>query len=472
WGLMLGAKEKKADDSTATAGPITWSRYSDQNVMFKVDRTDNVSRFYATLYHYQGNDIGKPSPTSQFKPRWYPKETNTLFILGYERQQIFLLDNLNLSFYALNSILETQADNLWADALTVKKRNLAKIEGTNFGLKLRGGKALGQNHTLSFGIDYFGQTDVNDRNTQWLYNQAGEVIDKAEEISLIDARRNNFGIYIDDKIQVLKPLSLNLGGRLDYVQTSNMGLAETRQSKHDEFLSLYVGAVIQATPRFSILANVGRSFRFPTISELFYTGLTGRGTVFGNPELAPEESLNFDLGVRFLHERFYASLFGFSNSIDKMIQKYSGTDLEEYFYRNLTGGRINGIEGELYVYVVKDLELFINFHLMQGRENDTDAFLNYIPPTRLTFWGKYSPGKLWIEPRFTLAAYKDDPGPLEIKVDGYVLFDTILGYELSSNLTLLAIFQNILNETYRASADEQGVDAPGRGLVVRAKFSF
>jgi len=59
-----------------------------------------------------------------------------------------------------------------------------------------------------------------------------------------------------------------------------------------------------------------------------------------------------------------------------------------------------------------------------------------------------------------------------MKVDGYVLFDTILGYELSPNLTLIAIFQNILNETYRASADEKGVDAPGRGLVVRAKFSF
>ena len=54
----------------------------------------------------------------------------------------------------------------------------------------------------------------------------------------------------------------------------------------------------------------------------------------------------------------------------------------------------------------------------------------------------------------------------------HILFDTILGYKLSSNLTLLAIFQNLLNETYRASADEQGIDAPGRGLVVRAKFSF
>jgi len=471
WGLMFGANAKKADDYSAPSGPIAWSRYSDYNFMFKLDRKDELSRFYATLYHYTGDDIGKPSPTSEFKPRWYPKETNTIFTLGYERREIAFLDTLNLSLYVLNTLLETQADNLWNN-LAVQKRNLAEIEGTNFGLKLRGRKALGQKHTLSLGVDFFGQMRIDDRNTEWIYNPAGEIIEKTEEVSLHDAGRNNFGIYLDDKIQVSKTLSLNLGGRFDYVQTSNLTPEGKRPSKHDEFLSLYVGTVVQATSHLSLLANVGRSFRFPTVSELFYTGLTGRGTVFGNPDLEPEESLNFDLGARYLHERFYASLFAFSNGIDRMIQKYSGTDLEEYYYRNLTAGRINGVEGELYIYVLKDVEFFFNFHHMLGRDKDTDAALNYIPPTRLTFWGKYSPGKLWVEPRFTLTAAKDDPGPLEMKVDGYVLFDTILGYELSPNLTLIAIFQNILNETYRASADEKGVDAPGRGLVVRAKFSF
>jgi len=53
-----------------------------------------------------------------------------------------------------------------------------------------------------------------------------------------------------------------------------------------------------------------------------------------------------------------------------------------------------------------------------------------------------------------------------------VLFDTILGFKVNNNLTLLAIAQNILDETYRVSADEQGVDAPGRGFIFKAKYSF
>jgi len=155
-----------------------------------------------------------------------------------------------------------------------------------------------------------------------------------------------------------------------------------------------------------------------------------------------------------------------------MIQKYGGIMEEEYFYHNLTSGRIYGLEGEFYFSLMKDVELFINFHHMEGKEKGTDAALNYIPSSRLTFWGKFSPGKFWIEPRITLSSALKDPGPLEIVTDGYVLFDAIFGFKVSENLTLVAIAQNILDETYRASADEMGVDAPGRGVVFKAMYSF
>ena len=112
---------------------------------------------------------------------------------------------------------------------------------------------------------------------------------------------------------------------------------------------------------------------------------------------------------------------------------------------------------------------------MVGKEKEvknTDSALNYIPPSRLTFWGKYSPGKCWIEPRVTFSSAVEDPGPLEIETDGYVLFDTIFGYKVNKNLTLVAIAQNILDQTYRASADQASVDAPGRGFVFKAEYSF
>lgn len=471
WGWMMAANGKKAGDYSSPAGKIEQSHYSDYDLMLKVNREAKNSEFYLTLYNYWGKDIGKPSPSAKFKPRWYPRERSAIFTLGYKIKNRFHLDTLTVSFYFFPSLLETQGENL-SLSFALKKRNLAKLEGTNFGFKIRCGKELGQRHTLNFGFDFFGRRSIKDRNTEWTYDDAGRVLEKTEETSLLDAKSDNFGFYIDNKFQVSTSVSLNWGVRLDTVSTSNFFNTWQRVSRSDTSLTAYVGSLFQITPRLSFLANLGRSFRFPSISELFYTGLTGRGTVFGNPDLEPEKSVNLDFGFRYLHEKFYASIYGFNNDVSDMIQKYRGPGEDEYYYRNLTQGRITGIEGEFYLWLVEDFEIFLNFHHIRGREKETDKALNYIPTSRLVFWAKFSPGKFWVEPKITLSAAKTDPGPLEIETEGYTLLEAILGYRFNKNLTLLLIAQNILNERYLASADEQGVDAPGRGVVFKVSYSL
>ncbi len=471
FGFMVGVNGKKAGDYSSPTGIIEQSHYSDYDLLLKLNRVGGDSEFYLTFFNYRGVDIGKPSPTSRFKPRWYPREKNTIFNLGYRMRNRFHLDSLNASFYLLLSMLETQKDNL-RESFTVKKRNLAKIEGTNFGFKLRGGKGWGQSHTLNFGFDFFGRRGISDRNTEWQFDEYGNITEITEETSLLSARRNNFGVYLDDKIQIHPSIIVNLGARFDYINTSNPGSTADRISRSDRSFTAYIGSIFQITPHLSLLANLGSSFRFPTISELFYTGLTGRGTVFGNENLFPERSLNLDIGLRYLHDKYYASIYGFSNLVSEMIQKYRGAGEEEYYYRNLTQGRITGVEGEFYFWPIEDCEFLVNFHHMVGSEKETHDPLNYIPASRITFGAKFSPGDFWVEPQVTIAAAKKKPGPLELEVAGYTLLDTIFGYKLNPNVVLFAIARNLLNRTYRLSADEQGVDAPGRGIVFKVSYSF
>jgi len=463
--FMIAANGKNAGDYSSPAGIIEQSHYSDYDLLLKVNRTGDNSQFYLTFLNYWGVDIGKPSPAAGLKPRWYPRERNTIFILGYKIKNTLFLDTLNASVYLLLPMLETES-------LTVEKRNLAKIEGRNFGFKVRGGKKLSKTHTLNFGFDFFGRRGVNDSNTEWIFDDFGNITEKTEETSLLDGRRNNFGLYIDDKIQISPSMTMNLGARFDYINTSNFTHSSNKISKSDQSFTAYIGSIFQITPHFSLLANLGSSFRFPTMSELFYTGLTGRGTVFGNVELKPERSVNMDFGFRYFHEKYYASIYGFRNSVSDLIQKYSAAGEDEYYYSNLKQGQITGIEGELYLWLIENCELFVNFHHMVGREKNTDASLNTIPASRLTFWTKFSPGKFWVEPKITFAAPRKNPGPLEIEIKGYTLLDAIFGYKFNQNLTLFAIAQNVLNQTYRLSADEKGVDAPGRGIVFKFSYSF
>jgi len=471
FGVMLGINGKMADDYSAPSGKVEQSQYSDYDILFKVNRERENSLLYMTVFHYQGIDIGKPSPTSRLKPRWYPDEKNTLFTLGYEVKNKFYLDTLSASIFVMRSSLETQKDNL-RESLSVKKRNLAKVDGTNFGLKIRGNKDVAANHILSFGIDFFGRGGLGDSNTEWTYDEVGNITSQIDVFSLQDAQRQNVGFYIDNKISLLPSIIFNIGARFDLIKTSNLDTLENRISRKDQALTAYFGSEIQLSSRLSFLANVGRSFRFPSVSELFYTGLTGRGTVYGNLALEPEKSLNLDIGLRYLHDKFFVSIYGFSNTVSDMIQKYSGLVEEEYFYRNLSQGRISGIEGELYLSVFRDVELYANFHHLRGREKDSDMYLNYIPPSRLSFWPKFSLGKFWLEPKVTLAASQKNPGPLENEIDGYSLVNTVFGYRLSPKVTFLAIVQNMFDQTYRFSADEQGVDAPRRGFVLKVSFSL
>jgi outer membrane receptor protein involved in Fe transport len=473
FGLMIDVNRKKAEDYSSPKGVILQSRYSDYDFVFKAVREEENSRIFMTFFHYRGSDIGKPSPTARLKPRWYPREGNTLFNLGYEGKNKLFLDTLSASFNVLDSSLKTQADNLRENSLTVNKRNIAEVEGTNYGFKIRGGKELGQIHTLSFGFDFFGRGGINDSNTEWTYDSSGDITSETREASLHSARSTNFGFYLDDKLQIVSSWSINIGARFDTIRNSNFSLAEdTRISRGDESFSAYIGSIVDLNTRLSLLANIGRSFRFPSVSELFYSGLTGRGTVFGNPALKPEEGFNLDLGIRYLSEEFFASVYGFSNYVSDIIQKYAGEGEEEYYYRNLTEGRIMGLEGEFYFALVKNLELFVNFHLMKGREKGTDQPLNYVPPARLTLWAKYSRGPFWFEPKIMVVSAKTDPGPLEVAIDGYTLVDSIVGFKVNESWTLMAIAQNLLNATYYSSADEQGVLAPGRGVVFKVNYSF
>ena len=45
--------------------------------------------------------------------------------------------------------------------------------------------------------------------------------------------------------------------------------------------------------------QVARGFRDPVLSDRYFRGPSGRGFITGNPDLDPETSVQFDVGVRY-----------------------------------------------------------------------------------------------------------------------------------------------------------------------------
>jgi vitamin B12 transporter len=97
--------------------------------------------------------------------------------------------------------------------------------------------------------------------------------------------------------------------------TENLGIAHQ------------LGAGVRAS------ATWGSAFRAPTFDELYFPG-------FGNPQLAPEESRSYELGLDGNEGAFIWSLHAYQTSIDRLI----AIDPQTFLPQNIASSRIRGIE--------------------------------------------------------------------------------------------------------------------------------
>jgi len=103
----------------------------------------------------------------------------------------------------------------------------------------------------------------------------------------------------------------------------------------------------------------------PSLSEAFYTGITGRSSIVGNPDLEPEKSLNIDAGLKIHHKNIFLGAYLFQYSIRDMIEKFPLSDTA-YTYENIERGRIRGLELEFQFQPTKKLEIFGNGFYYRG----------------------------------------------------------------------------------------------------------
>jgi len=182
-------------------------------------------------------------------------------------------------------------------------------------------------------------------------------------------KRFTLSAFAGDEIRMLGDLLLLTPVvRLDSFRTLG-----SRDST-DTSLSPKLGLVLSlpAPLRFlSVRANVGRSFRAPSFSELF---LPEQGFIGGNPDLKNESSIDFDAGIVLSHKLASLSVNYFRNRINNTIMFVfvSASRIEP---RNLGDVTQQGIEASLAARPTKFLELNASYTLLDGEVKDTGAQL-------------------------------------------------------------------------------------------------
>ena len=195
--------------------------------------------------------------------------------------------------------------------------------------------------------------------------------------------------------------------------------------------------------------TLGTGFKAPTLSQLFQD--FPEFNFFGNPDLKPETSVGYDLGLEqpFAHNMFRFGATYFHNDIKNLIE-----DNDTFTsYTNIGHVVTEGVESFLSYQPAKELTLRADYTYTKATDQDTGLELLRRPKNKATVRASWQ-----ATPRLELdstvlyvSSWQDgnrDFSQVPVTASGYTTVDVAATYDLNANLALFARVNNLLNKTY------------------------
>jgi len=470
-GYYLSFQAVDAGNYSSPRAEVQQSQYSQAGLFGKFSWQTEKREIKLSFLGARGTDIGKPNRSSSTKPTWYPLESQNLAQLVWlEKNVDGRGGDLTVRAFLNPNSLETHTDQV-GDHKT--KESLSEVRGSDLGFQVAFGRKTGRTFWFNGGIDVFGRLGARTHNTDRSFDENGAVTKTVEETPYIDGRRWDAGLFLSADYAGIAGLDLVGGIRFDRLVTNAKpgGPAAAVARDARSAMTGFLAASWKASERMVAFANMSRAYRTPTLSEKFYTGISGRGFIISNPGLRPETSLNLDAGIKFMTGQLFAAVYGFVYSIDDMIERYLLAE-RIYTYGNIERGRIRGVEFEVEYFPVQGWKLFANVSALNGKSRATNLALNDIPPLRAALGSKVWTGRLSAEVETVLQGKKSDPGPAEIAIPGFGVFRIQAVYRLDAALSVYAVVSNLTDRTYLARPDPEAMEEPGRSLSLGLSFQF
>ena len=179
---------------------------------------------------------------------------------------------------------------------------------------------------------------------------------------------------------------------------SNATLHLGDQSRNNSAFTAHAGAVYHLAEHLALAANVGRSFRVPTLFELFTNGphLGEDRYEIGLPSARPEIGLNSDLSLKWETPRFRGEIGVYRNQIDHYIyiqntdttatfldpDSRETTSLPAYQYIQTQRALLAGVDAGVEVEATRNVTLRGRFDYVYGQNSSAHEPLPFMPPVR------------------------------------------------------------------------------------------
>jgi outer membrane receptor protein involved in Fe transport len=318
-----------------------------------------------------------------------------------------------------------------------------------------------------------------------------------------------FGVFLQDQWQLGDRVVLSLGGRFDswrseegsrletVIASGDVLRSESFPDRDDETFSPRVGLAWQLSERYQLAGSLYRSFRAPTINELFRPFRVRNDITEANAALESETLQGGEIGVRYGARKVRWSAYAFRSELDDAIANVTvgegpGAVAPCGFVpaggvcrqrRNLDQVRVDGLEADLKLIPSRRIELELSYLLsdpevvaataqpeLVGRRvaqvPEHQAALR-LAGRPLADLDRFELGGMarWVGEQF-----EDDLN--ERRLADYLAVDLLARWRVSSRWDLLAAVENLFDETIETGETGDGLVSIGAPRLARLGLRY
>ncbi len=445
----LGASVREQANSNAANGIELNDGFQSLNGLYKTQGQFQDWRWSFLWLETKASDIGKSNLR-------YPDERITTY--PEEKHRIVTLTATNQNDFSWTFSLhpnELVTENIRVGSRTDTSFN----ESKDFNLSIK--QSFPDEWPLAFqlGADWFGRRNVNAYEIREAF-----VNSTTEYLSIIDnGSVDDLGFFVSGVHQNTL-FNLHLGARLNW---QSMSVREYAQV-NDFALSGFFGFEKPFNEKHSLNLNLASGFRFPSLSERFFSGTTARGEIIGVENLDSERSNNIDLSLDLNYAELSLSFGVFLTNVDHYIERItleSGANT----YVNIEEAKISGVEASIRKSF-EQTDLSVQYTQYNGKSN-SGGFLADIPASKLLadYRWRYNDWSLFLA--WSHQRAKNKVGPGELASGSFNRIDANISYFITKELELSVSIDNLLDELYIASNDDLDTWATGQKLSIQLKWT-
>ncbi len=443
--FSIGVAQRRAEDSQAADGTPLNTSYRRDSASLLWQRAFGDFQLDASLLPSRTTDIGKSNSRFPQRDSTYPEDRHT--VAGLHLRHLGGFD-LRLGGHDQSLLTYNQrpgTPDAWA-----------YIESTDYGLTAQHSwqaDAL----ALNAGLEYLGRRGVTG------FDARGTLSNRT--FSLRDAREDTWSVFGIADWDMHDALKLEAGLRASRVGQHQAG---ARSSSRDEAFNF--GAVWRLDGQQQLSANLASGYRFPTLEERYFSGVTAQGEILGNANLGAEHSLGLDLGYGLKLGAWQLQANLWRTDVDDLIQLFEFAPGVNG-YTNIGEARLHGFELSLGWQASEALQLNASSAVVRSKNRLTGEPLYGAAPLTYTLDARYAVGPGSLGLLYQHRASMRRPGFEEVERPAVDLLDLDYSLPLGERWSLQLYARNALDANYFATADELSARAPERSIGFNLRWS-